>query len=151
MLESPKIRQFRHHCHLAARIPVRNPHGHGCRPGSRKHEIHICRRITITSRVKITRLLLGAGSRSLTIPHIGFRSHPWINLPWIVPHGFPISHPRTLANGLLPSFAFAGCLWASIACGRRRPIAVPFTAALPGLGVGLALGCLALYPYSMLP
>jgi hypothetical protein len=76
VLESPKIRQFRHHCHLAARIPVRNPHGHGCRPGSRKHEIHICRRITITSRVKITRLLLGAGSRSLTIPHIGFRSHP---------------------------------------------------------------------------
>jgi hypothetical protein len=38
--------------------------------------IHICRRITITSRVKITKLLLGAGSRSLTIPHIGFRSHP---------------------------------------------------------------------------
>jgi hypothetical protein len=38
--------------------------------------IHICRRITITSRVKITRLLLGAGSRSLTIPHIRFRSRP---------------------------------------------------------------------------
>ncbi|MDA0811257.1 MAG: hypothetical protein O3C21_02535 [Verrucomicrobia bacterium] len=69
---------------------------------------------------------------------------------WIMPHGFPIMHPRTLANGPLPALAFAGCLCASIACGRRRPIAVPFTATLPGLGVGLALGCLALYPNSML-
>ena len=48
----------------------------GSRGGNFIISIHICCRITITSRVKITRLLLGAGSRSLTIPHIGFRSHP---------------------------------------------------------------------------
>jgi hypothetical protein len=35
--------------------------------------------------VKITRLLLGAGSRSLTIPHIGFRSPPPVG-------GRPVSH-----------------------------------------------------------
>lgn len=69
---------------------------------------------------------------------------------WATPHGFPVSHPRTLANLVFPFLAFMGFLSASIACGKRKPIAVALTAALPAIGLGLALGCLVLYPRSMM-
>lgn len=69
---------------------------------------------------------------------------------WLMPRGFPLAHPRTLANVAFPLIGSIACISACVACATRNRLAAPLCSCLPGIGLGLAAGCLALFPRSML-
>ena len=68
---------------------------------------------------------------------------------WVMPQGFPILHARTAANLTIPLAGVLACLATCAACIAKSRLSLAFSSCLPGLGLGLALGCAVLFPQSM--
>jgi len=65
---------------------------------------------------------------------------------WLLPHGFPLTHPRFWTNQVLP-WAIALAALLGLALARRRPaVGLGVGVILGGLGLGASVGAVAWFP-----